>query len=147
MGLHCSFEHLKHKLWPKEMSGVKLTVWLPTIKSRESTRFLCVQATCDTLLKRSRRGLQLFFRPHLDRRFAHEVMRLQGRESPSCWNFEIPTWEFQDKKTIWMWSPWRGAEYTIRGKVVASPSSGRGSSCVFELLVVRLSTKSALTMH
>jgi hypothetical protein len=27
-------------------------------------------------------------------------------------------------KAIWMWSPWRGAKYTIRGKVVASPKSG-----------------------
>jgi hypothetical protein len=24
MGFHCSFGHLKHKLWPKEGSGVKL---------------------------------------------------------------------------------------------------------------------------
>jgi hypothetical protein len=23
-----------------------------------------------------------------------------------------------------MWAPWRGAEYTIRGKVVASPKFG-----------------------
>jgi len=29
----------KHKLWPKEGSGVELPVWLPTTKSRESTRF------------------------------------------------------------------------------------------------------------
>jgi hypothetical protein len=27
-------------------------------------------------------------------------------------------------KAIWMWALWRGAEYTIRGKVVASPKSG-----------------------
>jgi len=24
MGSHCSFGHLKHKLWPKKRSGVKL---------------------------------------------------------------------------------------------------------------------------
>jgi hypothetical protein len=36
MGSHCSFGHLKHKLWPKEGSGVKLPIWLPTRKSRES---------------------------------------------------------------------------------------------------------------
>ncbi len=28
------------------------------------------------------------------------------------------------KKVIWMWAPWRGAEYIIRGKVLASPKSG-----------------------
>jgi hypothetical protein len=36
MNSHCSFEHLKHKLWAKERSGVKLPIWLPTTKSRES---------------------------------------------------------------------------------------------------------------
>jgi hypothetical protein len=37
MGSHCSFGHLKHKLWPKEGPRVKLAVWLPTTKSRGST--------------------------------------------------------------------------------------------------------------
>jgi hypothetical protein len=27
------------------------------------------------------------------------------------------------RKVIWMWALWRGPEYTIRGKVVASPKS------------------------
>jgi hypothetical protein len=26
MGLHCPFEHFKHKLWPKEKLGVKLAI-------------------------------------------------------------------------------------------------------------------------
>jgi len=34
-------------------------------------------------------------------------------------NHESPKW--QERKAIWMWAPWRGAEYTIRGKVVTSP--------------------------
>jgi hypothetical protein len=40
MGSHYSTGHLKHKLWPKEGPGVQLPVWLPTTKSRESTRFI-----------------------------------------------------------------------------------------------------------
>ncbi len=28
------------------------------------------------------------------------------------------------RKTIWMWALWRGAKYTIRGRVVASPKFG-----------------------
>jgi len=32
--------------------------------------------------------------------------------------------ESQERKAIWMWALWRGPEYTIRGKVVASPKSG-----------------------
>jgi hypothetical protein len=43
---HDSFGCFKHKLWPKERPGVKLTIWLPTIKSQESTRFPCVQVAC-----------------------------------------------------------------------------------------------------
>jgi len=56
MGSHCSFGHLKHKLWPKEKLEVKLTIWFPTTKSRESTRFSCVQMVCNIPLKSSRRG-------------------------------------------------------------------------------------------
>jgi hypothetical protein len=57
MGSHDPFGHLKHKLWPKERSGDKLTIWLPTIKSRESTQFLCVQVACNTSSESSWRGL------------------------------------------------------------------------------------------
>jgi hypothetical protein len=52
MGLHDPFGHLKHKLWPKERPGVKLAIWFPTIKSRESARFPCVKVACDILLRR-----------------------------------------------------------------------------------------------
>jgi hypothetical protein len=34
MGSHDSFGWLKHKLWAKKGSGVKLAIWLPTTKSR-----------------------------------------------------------------------------------------------------------------
>jgi hypothetical protein len=36
MGLHDPFGHLKHKLWPKERSGVKLAIWLLTTKSQKN---------------------------------------------------------------------------------------------------------------
>jgi hypothetical protein len=45
----------------------------------------------------------------------------------------VPTWAISIRnshlgisrqKAIWMWVLWRGVEYTIRGKVVASPKSG-----------------------
>jgi hypothetical protein len=124
MGSHCSFGHLKHKLWPKEKSGIKLVVWLQTTKSQESTQFPWVQATCDIPLESSWWGLKLCFRPCHDRRSAQEVMRSQSRESLGWWNFGTPTWESWDKMAIWMWSPWSGAEYTIWGKVVVSPESG-----------------------
>jgi hypothetical protein len=40
MGSHDPFGHLKHKLWPNEGPRVKLPIWLPTIKSQESPKFL-----------------------------------------------------------------------------------------------------------
>jgi hypothetical protein len=40
MGLYDPFGHLKHKLWPREGPGVKLAIWLLTIKSWESSDFL-----------------------------------------------------------------------------------------------------------
>jgi hypothetical protein len=100
MGLHCSFGHLKHKLWRKERSGVKLAIWLLTTKSRESTRFTYFQRACDILLESFRQNLQLFFRPHLDRRYAHKVMGLRSHRSPNLGDFGTPTWESRDKKSF-----------------------------------------------
>jgi hypothetical protein len=74
-----------------------LIVWLLTTKSQESTRFPCVHTTCDIPLESSRRGLQLFFRLHRDRRSAQEFMRPQSCGSPGWWNFGTPTWESRDK--------------------------------------------------
>jgi hypothetical protein len=71
MSLHDPFGYLKHKLWPKERPWIKLAIWFPTIKSRELPWVPCVQVTCYTLLESSRQGVQLCFRPHLNRRFAH----------------------------------------------------------------------------
>jgi hypothetical protein len=73
MGLHDPFGHLKHKLWPKEGSGVILTIWLPTTKSHESPQFPCFQVACDIPLKSSWRGLQFCFRPHFNQRSTHEL--------------------------------------------------------------------------
>jgi hypothetical protein len=53
MGSHCPFGHLKHKLWSKETLRVKLTIWLSTTKSQESTRFPCMQTTCNIPLEKA----------------------------------------------------------------------------------------------
>jgi hypothetical protein len=70
MGSHCSFEHLKHKLWPKEGK-----LWT---KSRESTSSRCPILECDMALESSRRGLQLCFRPRCDQTLQSGVMRSQS---------------------------------------------------------------------
>jgi len=100
MSSHCSFGHLKHKLWPKEGSGVKLPVWLLTRKSRESTRFNCLQRACDIPLESSRRGLQLCLRLHLDPRSTHKIMGLQSRGSPNLGDFGTRTRESWTKSHL-----------------------------------------------
>jgi hypothetical protein len=42
MGSHDPFGYLKHKLWSKEGSRIKLPIWLPTTKSKKLPWFICV---------------------------------------------------------------------------------------------------------
>jgi hypothetical protein len=100
MSLYDPFGHLKHKLWPKEKSGVKLAVWLPTIKNHKLTQFPYVQVACNIPLEKFQWGLQLCLRPYLNPRFAHKVIRPQSRENPNFGNFETPIWELGDKMTF-----------------------------------------------
>jgi hypothetical protein len=97
MSSYDPFGHLKHKLWSKERPGIKLSVSLPTTKSQKSTRFTCFQVACHIPLESFWRGLQLFFRTHINRRFAKKVMGPQSRRSPKFRNFGTPTWESRDK--------------------------------------------------
>jgi hypothetical protein len=64
MASYGPFGHLQLKLWAKEGLGVKLPVWLPTTKSRESTSSRRCLKECDTTLESFRRELQLWFKPH-----------------------------------------------------------------------------------
>ncbi len=80
---HVPFGHLQHKLWTKEGLGVKLTVWLPTTKSWESTRPWRVQVECDTPLESFQGELQVCFRFHPDRRSEQGVMNSQSPKSPN----------------------------------------------------------------
>jgi hypothetical protein len=90
MGSHRPFGHLKHKLWPKEGSGVKLAVWLPTTKSQESPRFSCVKMACNIPLKISQQGLQLCFRPYLNPKFVWKVMAPQSHGIPTLAILGLP---------------------------------------------------------
>jgi hypothetical protein len=119
MGLHDSFGHLKHKLWSKERPGVKLpiklAIWFPTTKSRESTRFPAIQAACDILLESSWRGLQLYFKLHCNWRSARKVM------APKVMGVPIGSLETKCHLDV---APWRATKNIIRGKVVASLKFG-----------------------
>jgi len=74
MPSHWQFEDLQLKLWAKE----GLPVWLPTSKSRESTSSRRPIWVCDMVLKRSRWGLQLWFRPRRDPILQSGVMVVQS---------------------------------------------------------------------
>jgi hypothetical protein len=117
MGSHCSFEHLKHKSWPKEGAGSRNANLTPDQKkSGIDPIYLAADDVPHTVGQLSMRATTLGF--------ACKVMGLQSLGSPDWRDFGTPTRESRERKTIWMWAPWRGAKYTIRGKVVASPKSG-----------------------
>jgi hypothetical protein len=122
MGSHHPFGHLKHKLWPKERSGVKLPIWLPTTKSRKSTRFPCVQVAFHILLESSRQGLHFSLDFILIGGLHTKLWAPKSRKS-QLWQFRDSRLGVPGQKAIWMWTSWRGIEYNIRGKVVASPKS------------------------
>jgi hypothetical protein len=91
------FGHLKPKLWAKEGSGVKLAIWLPTTKSRESTSSRRQQKECNMELESSQGELQLWFRPHSNRRLEPGDMSSQSPRSPTRNNFGTPPWESREK--------------------------------------------------
>jgi len=83
MASHWSFGHLQPKLWAKEGPGVKLAVWLPTIKSQESTSSRRRLEECDMALESSRRELQLWFKIRPDPSSEQGVMAVQSSGSPA----------------------------------------------------------------
>ncbi len=86
-GLAWPIGYLKHKLWLKEWLGVKMPIWSLRIKSRESPWFTCVKVVCHISLEISQQRVQLWFKPHLNRKFSQEVMGLLICKSPNFGNF------------------------------------------------------------
>ncbi len=122
MASHWPFGHLQPKLWAKEGPGIKLAVWLPTTKSRESTSSQPPNWECNTSLKRSRRGLQVWFRPRRDQTPQSGVMSSQSPGTPPgtiSGQFRDPNPRVPGKSDIRAWVPWSVTEYTIRSMVVA----------------------------
>jgi hypothetical protein len=127
---HGSFGDLQPKLWAKEGPGAKLTIWLPTTKSRESTSSWPSNRECNIALERSRRGLQLWFRPHCDQTLQSGVMSAQSCGTPfeTISGLQLGS---PGKKEPFACSP-RGALQRILygGRWWHRPSPGRGESCV-----------------
>jgi len=100
MGSCIPFEYLKHKLWLKERSGIKVPIWFLTIKSQELPWFTCVQVAFHISLESSQQGLQLCFTHHLNWRFAQKVISLQSQRSPNFSNLRLPSWKSWNKMTF-----------------------------------------------
>jgi len=83
MASHWQFGHLQPKLWAKEGLGVKLAVWLRTIKSRESTSSRRCLEECDTALESSRRELKHWFKTRPDSSLGRGAMAVQSSGSPA----------------------------------------------------------------
>jgi hypothetical protein len=114
MGSHYPFEYLKHNLWPKEGSGIKVPIWLLTTKSQESPWFIYVQVACHIPLEISWWGLNFFF----------DLTSIGGLQK-KLWASKVAGVLILEisKNNIWVQALWLGIENTIRGKVMASPKS------------------------
>jgi hypothetical protein len=100
IALHEPFGHLQFKLWAKERSGVKLAVWLPTTKSRESTSSWRPLTECNMALESSRGELQIWFRPRSNRVLQAGDMSSQSPRTPTQDSFRTSPWESREKNHL-----------------------------------------------
>jgi len=151
MGFHCSFGHLKHKLWPKEGPGVEF----PGVCHFDS-RSLKVKNRPKILGCRERATYRW---KALDEsyNFSLEHASIQGLFA-KLWGFKVSGVLHGDISGLPRESTgknshldvasaeWRRVYYK-GGRWWLPPSSGRGESCVFVLPVTCPCTKCALTLH
>jgi len=127
---HWSFGHLKPKLWAKEGPGVKLPIWLSTTKSWELTSSRRLQMECDGALKSSRGELQLWYRPHFNRRLEARVVSVQSLKSPTRDSFRTPTWESRENMPFGCSSHGELQRILYGGRWWLPSNPSRGDSCV-----------------
>jgi hypothetical protein len=128
MASHESFGHLQLKLWAKEGPGVKLAVWLPTTKSRESTRSRRTIRERNIALESSWGDLKDWFIPRPNWRLGREVMMAQSPESPNRDSFRTPFWESRDKEPFGRGRGGATQRILYGGRWWLPSSPGRGES-------------------
>jgi hypothetical protein len=124
--------------------GVKLAIWLPTIKSRESTRPRCMEVEWDRPLESFRWELQLRFRPRSDLKPEQRAIVLQSCESPNLGSFRTPFWESRDKKPFGRGCCEEAHRILYGGRWWLPSSSGHDESCESRIAHGCPNTKSAL---
>jgi len=128
MASHEPFGHLQPKLWAKKGPGVKLAVWLPTIKSQETTSSRRLQKECNKALESSQRKLQLWLRPHSNQRSEPGDMSSQSPGSPTRDSFGTPPWESREKVPFGCGSCKVTQRILYGGRWWLPPSPGHGES-------------------
>ncbi len=124
MGSFDPFEYLKHKLWPKERLGVKVSIWFSTIKSWESPWITYMRVACHISLESFRQGLQLCFEFHFNQMSSQERMALQNDRNPNFGNLRTPNLGVPGQNDNYKYPLWLITKNIIRRKVVASPKCG-----------------------
>ncbi len=111
-----------------QKKGRESNCQFPTTKSRELTSFRRLQKECDRALESSQRKLQLWFRPHSNRRSESGDMSSQIPGSRTRDSFGTPHWESREKVPFGCGS--RGVTQRILygGRWWLPPSPGRGES-------------------
>jgi hypothetical protein len=130
LALHEPFGHMQPKLWAKERPGVKLTIWLSTTKSWESTSSWRLQMECNGALESSWRELQLWFKPHSNRRSKPGVVSVQSPGSPTRDSFGTPPWESWENVPFGCSSRGELQRILYGGRWWLPPSPGHGESSV-----------------
>jgi len=102
-------------------------------KSRELTRFQCVQVKCNTLLKSSQGELRLWFRPCPNSSSGWEVTNAQSPESPNRDNFGTPLWESWEKESFGCKCSRKLQRILYGGRWWLPPNPGRGESSEFKV--------------
>jgi hypothetical protein len=123
MGSHDPFGHSKFKLWLKEGSGVKLTIWFLTTKSLESPQFPCMQVACHIHWKTLDEGYN-FVSDLTSIEALHT--KLWAPKGAGVVTLRILRPPLESLETKWHLGAGHvlSIEYTIRWKVMASPKSG-----------------------
>jgi len=142
IGSYDPFGHIKHKLWPKEGSWVKLLIWFPTIKSQESLDFLACRWRAIYYWKDFDKGYN----------FASNLISIEGLHIelwapkvvgiPALRILGVP-----GQNDIWVLVPWPGIEYIIRGRWCLPPSPRCGESCESTFAYGLFVHQSAPIMH
>jgi len=130
MASHEPFGHLQPKLWAKEGPGVKLAIWLPTTKSQESISSWRLQMECDGALESFWGELQLWFRPHSNRRSEPGLVNVQSPRSPTQDSFGTPPWESRENVPFGCSSRGELQRILYGGRWWLPPSPARGESSV-----------------